>query len=156
MRTAALPDRITVTARLSGQPLVGAFFEVELPMTRKNSFRILVGPAEEDGASSLARADAVARVREEIELFPMDYVGLESGWTGEVVLAAVDRPAIRRLRTAYETWGETGGYPDGFLGLLDLLDARLAMSKATEPIEVSFKVEPEETLVRVLPRLVAE
>jgi hypothetical protein len=43
MSAASLPDRIIPTARLSGHPLAGAFFEVELPMTRKNSFRILLG-----------------------------------------------------------------------------------------------------------------
>ncbi len=51
MTTALLPDRITITARLSGHPLAGAFFEIELPMTRKNSFRELIGPASENGAA---------------------------------------------------------------------------------------------------------
>lgn len=156
MSAASLPDRIIVTAQLSGHPLAGAFFDVELPMTRKNSFRILLGPTSEDGASSLTRTDILAKVKEEIDLFPMDYVGLEAGWTGELVVRVVDRPAIRRLRTAHETWGELGGYPDGFLELLDQLDARLALSKPTEPIDVSFEVEPADARVRVVPSTVAD
>jgi hypothetical protein len=156
MSTASLPDRISVLAQVSGHRLAGAFFEIELPMTRKNSFRILLGPAGDDGASSITRAEMHAKAREEVDLFPMDYVGLEAAWTGEVIARAINRPAIRRLRAAHETWGEMGGYPEGFLQHLDDLDARLASNDPADPIQVSFEAEPTDARVRIDSRAVGD
>jgi len=152
----AVPDRVAAAAKIAGHPLHGAFFEVELPMTRKNSFSILLGPADDGGTCSLTRNELLAKVKEEVDLFPMDYVDLPLGWTGEVVVAAVDRSGVRRLRSGYATWAEIGGYPEKFLELLDHLDSRLARNAPAEPIEVAIDVEPRDIPVRVLPRVVGE
>jgi hypothetical protein len=148
-----VPDRIAVTAHISGHALNGAFFEIELPMRRKNSFRILLGPTDAGGTVSLTRNELLAKAKQEEELFPMDYVDLQSGWTGEVVVAGVDRAAIRTLRSAFATWSEAGGYPERFLPLLDELDERLAAASPAEPIEVAVDVVPSDIPVRILPRL---
>jgi hypothetical protein len=148
-----IPDRVVLAAKVAGDPLHGALFEIELPMRRKNSFRLLVGPTDESGTCSLARTELLAKMKEEIDLFPMDYVGLDAGWTGDVVVAAVDRAAVRRLRKAYAIWGETGAYPEGFLELLDALDALLAPNAPDEPFDVAVDVDPRVIPVRVLPRV---
>jgi hypothetical protein len=152
----AVPDRLAITAHISGRALSGAFFEIELPMRRKNSFRILLGPADEGGTASLSQNELLAKAKQEEELFPMDYVDLQSGWTGEVVVASVNRAAVRRLRSAFATWSQTGGYPEGFLQLLDDLDARLASTSPVEPIEVAVDIEPNDIPVRVLSRAIGD
>lgn len=146
---ASLPSRIMVVSRLSDRPLPGALVELELPMTRKNSFRLLFGPAAADGSVTIVGDEISAKVAEERNLFPMDYAGLEQGWTGEVVVRAVDRSAVERLRHAFETWGSVGSWPAKFPALLDDLEGRLAEGGEPNVIAVSVEVAPGDALVRV-------
>jgi hypothetical protein len=58
--------------------------------------------------------------------------------------------------TAYETWGQSGGFPQGFTQLLDQLDSRLARVGATQPIDVSFEPEPNDASIMIVPAYVSD
>lgn len=140
-----------LSAAVANEGLPGAWFEVAFPMQRKNNYGFPAGPADTEGRLTLTAADLTARVREEIDLFPMDYVGLAAGWTGELVIRAVNRPALARLRDAHATWGSTGYYPPGFLTDLDRLDDALSVHLPSTPIVVSAASEADkEVPVRIV------
>lgn len=156
MTRVILPDRLVLRAAIAGEPLRGAFFDVELSMARKNSFRLLIGPADARGEASISHEGIDVKVRSELDLFPMDYLGLDAAWTGVVVVRAVDRDALRRLRSAHETWGSTGGYPTGFPDLVEALEAGLAAFDPAEPIEVEAVAQGGNARVRVDPKTVGQ
>ena len=143
MTTSSLPDRLHLSATVEGIPLRGAIFEVELPMTRKNSYVLPFGVADADGILIIT-GDEIARFSHEVnELFLMDYVGLGAGWTGEIRVRAANRDAIARLRNAYATWGDSGIYPPGFALWLDDLEETLAPLHSTAVLHVTARGEPE-------------
>jgi hypothetical protein len=145
-----LPSRLMLTAAVADEGLAGAWFEVELPMQRKNNYGFPAGPADTEGRLTLTAADLTASVREEIDLFPMDYVGLTAGWTGELVVRAVNRPAVARLRDAHATWGDAG-YSPGFMADLDRLDGALSVHPPSTPIVVFAAIEADKEMpVRIV------
>lgn len=113
-------------AGVDGTPLPGAWFEVHLPMSRKNPYGLLLGPADERGELRISGAQLLGEARRIIDLFPMDYVSVEAAATGECDVRAVNRPGVERLRTAYETWRDTGYYPPDFSERMAELDLRLS------------------------------
>jgi hypothetical protein len=97
-----VPTEIRVVAFVGDRPLAGAWFEVELPMHRKNSYTLLFGPADERGAVTISRQQLVRSVSQVNHLFPMDYTRLQ-GWTREVVIKPVNR--IRPpSRSSCDSW----------------------------------------------------
>jgi hypothetical protein len=136
-----VPNEIRVVAFVGDRPLAGAWFEVELPMHRKNSYTLLFGPADERGAVTISRQQLVRSVSQVNHLFPMDYTGLQ-GWTREVVIKPVNRPAIDRLRRAHGTWGETDLYPPAFEEQLRLVERRLRDAPSSSCIEVHAEADP--------------
>lgn len=142
MSTAALPQKFVILSQVGGQPLGRAWFEFELPMRRKDSYRLPVGPADPSGELRIGDAQLRAAVKRVGDLFPMDYVGIDGGWTGEILVHPVDRVALTRLRGAYATWGHTGSYPRDFPKRLDELEGTLASLRGELPIDVSATAEP--------------
>jgi hypothetical protein len=142
MNDPALPHRLAVVARAGDQPLPGAWFELELPMRTKCSYRVPVGPADENGEFRVSDAELRSAVERINDLFPMDYVGLNAGWTGELVLRPVDRQVLARLQDAYLTWRETGFYPARFAEHLAALKRTLDSLPREAPLQVTATVEP--------------
>jgi hypothetical protein len=147
MTTPTLPARLDLSATVEGIPLRGAIFEVELPMTRKNSYVLPIGVAGADGTLTIA-GDEIARFAQQVNnLFLMDYVGLGAGWTGEIRVRPVNRDAIARLRSAYATWRDSGIYPPDFPAWLDDLEANLTPLHPTALIQVRARSEHPGTKV---------
>lgn len=139
-------EELVVRARVGRTSLARAWFEVHLPMTKKNAYGLLFGPADAEGELRVSQADLLGDARRIIDLFPMDYVTLEAASTGECSVRAVNRSAIERLRGAYETWSETGYYAADFLEQMSALDARLAELRPEAQIDVDASMTPPEAL----------
>ena len=140
MAEPTMPQSLDVVVVVGAHPVPGALIEVELPMRRKNTYRFPMGPADSSGRLHVT-GDQLERWTLQINaLFLMDYVGLDAGWTGEVILRPVGRGGIERLRQAHSTWGHTGLYPPDFLADLARLEHALAATDDALPIEVT--VEP--------------
>ena len=84
---------------MSGRPLAGAWFEIELPMRSKNSYAIPIGPADETGQLVVSGSRLRELIHEINHLFPTDYAGLDR-WNGELRVRPVNRPALERLHGA--------------------------------------------------------
>ena len=128
MPETALPEELRVSVTADAGPVSGAWIEMRLPMSHKNDFNLLFGPADEHGRLVLNPSKIEAAARLIGDLFPMDYVGLAAGWSGELMLSAVDRASISRLRRASELWTGQGLYPDDFSDQMDQLAERLGES----------------------------
>jgi hypothetical protein len=140
MHAHELPAEISATVTVGTTPLPGGLLEVELPMRQKNSFRFPLGPADSNGHLRITADDLAARARRINDLFPMDYVGLKAAWTGEVILKAVGRGGVRRLRQAHKTWSHTGVYAPDFRSQLDRLERALAA--IDDHVPVAVEVDP--------------
>jgi hypothetical protein len=114
-------------------------------MDRKNNYRFTVGPADDAGGLHVSGTELRGSTVRINDLFPMDYVGLDAGWTGDLTVRAVDRKALERLRRAHETWGATGYYPDGFTDHLDALERALSTLPGGVTLTVVVAIEPPES-----------
>jgi|HubBroStandDraft_6_1064221.scaffolds.fasta_scaffold387968_3 hypothetical protein len=137
-----VPAAVTVAASADGEPLPHAWFDFELPMRRKNTYRMPIGPAGDDGTLRVEGATLTGITKRINDLFPMDYVGLAAGWSGELVVRACNREDVARLRRGYDTWGGTGFYPPDFLDQLDRLDATLRTIPSDALLTLTVAVEP--------------
>jgi len=142
MTPASLPSQLILSATVESSPLPGAWFELELPMARKNNYRLPVGPADERGRFMIAGGNIADVLKSINDLFPMDYVGPAAGWTGEIRIRPVNRSAVQRLRNAHSTWGHTGIYPPGFTESLDTLAGTLETLGSAAVIAVAAAAEP--------------
>ena len=115
---------------------------VDLPMFRKNSYRLLFGPTNEAGVVVITREDVSDQAREIVGLFPMDYIGLGPDWNGEVLLRPANLRAIERLRLGFATWGGTGIYPIDFLEQLEALQRQLDTVAPSTMIKLSLLSDP--------------
>lgn len=134
---------IRLVVRADGQPVPHGLFEVVLSMRRKNSYRLLLGPADEAGRLDVSRSQLEAETRRENDLFPMDYVGLSEGWTGEIKIRPVAVHDLKRLREGFAIWRESGSFPEDYAEQLDHLERSLAKWPATARLTVEFAVEPK-------------
>jgi hypothetical protein len=82
-------------------------------MTCKNSYHIVVGPADNAGEILVSGSELAAEVYRAIELAMMDYVPLPAGWTGEIIIRPVTTADLGQLRHGYETWKASGAFPKG-------------------------------------------
>jgi hypothetical protein len=137
-----LPAAVDVLVTTDGRPLPGAIVEIELPTKHKNNFRFPVGPTAQDGHMHISGSELADRAREINDLFPMDYVGLEASWTGELIVKPVNRQDIQRLRAAHATWAHTGFYPDDFTAQLDRLASTLADLATDTTLAVVATTDP--------------
>jgi hypothetical protein len=94
-------------------------------MRRKNSYRFSLGPTDAEGELRITAEQLSGMARNINSFFLMDYVGLDAGWTGEIIIKPVDQKGLTRLRGAYETWGESGFYGSDFASDLDRLESAL-------------------------------
>jgi hypothetical protein len=111
-------------------------------MSRKNSYTLPFGPADEQGQLVVSGNRLLASIQQINDLFPMDYSGLE-GWTGELRVKPVNRPAIERLRRAYELWSETGFYPADFEHELERLEQALEATPGQTTLSLEAETMPE-------------
>lgn len=142
MTSSTLPATLRLSAAIGDSPLSAAFFELVLPMVRKNSYRLPVGPADECGRLVLSRDEIEDTIHRINDLFPMDYLGLQAGWSGEVHVQPVNRSGVQRLRNAIATWGHTGIYSAALVEGLVTLDRFLAAVEPSALIRVTSSAEP--------------
>jgi hypothetical protein len=107
MTTPALPDSVMIAVEAGGRPLAGAWVVLRLGTTRKNPHGMLVGPMNGDGEVVLLRDTIEENVDHELEMTPMDYVGLK-GWDGSITVEAMNRDRVRRAISAIDTWKDLG------------------------------------------------
>ncbi len=132
------PREIRLAARIDGQPLAGGWLEIEIPMSRKNSYTIPLGPADDRGKLAVSGPRLRALVQLVNDLFPMDYSGID-GWTGELRVIPVNQAAIRRLRRAQDLWQDTDFYPDDFEQQLTELELVFQAAQPTARLEVEIE-----------------
>lgn len=138
----ALPSRLELSLSLRDQPLPGGWVFVDLPMYRKNSYRLFFGPTDDAGVVVITRQELAERVHETNSVFPMDYIGLGPDWTGEVSLRPVNLQAIEQLRTGFATWESAGFYPSDFLDQMDALEQRLMLVPADTKLKLALQSDP--------------
>jgi len=139
---AALPSRLEISLSLRDEPLVGGWLFVDLPMYRKNSYRLFFGPTDDGGVVVITREQLAEQARETNNFFVMDYVGLGPDWTGEVSLRPVNLQAIEGFRTGFATWESAGFYPRDFLEQMDALAQRLTAAPADTVIKLALLSDP--------------
>jgi hypothetical protein len=107
MTASPLPNSVTIAVEARGEPLPGAWVLLRLGTTRKNPHGMLVGPMNSDGEIVLWRETIEENVEHELEMTPMDYVGLE-GWDGVITVEAMNRDRVRRAIAAVDVWRDLG------------------------------------------------
>jgi hypothetical protein len=137
-----LPSRLEISLCLGDEPLPGGWVLVGLPMSRKNSYRLLFGPTNTVGLVVVTSQDLSGGAQEINNLFLMDYVGLGPEWSGEVLLRPVTLPAIEHLRVGFATWRHTGLYPGDFAEQMDSLEERLSAVAPNTMIQLSLLADP--------------
>lgn len=130
--TPTLPVQLLLLASVKGTPLPGAWFAITLQMTTKNPYRLLFGPASQDGALAIGREDILREVKKVRDLFLMDYIDPSLGWTGGLEVHALSRSDIANVLVAYDTYRASGVYPPDLSERLTQLDVALADHEAEE------------------------
>jgi hypothetical protein len=138
----ALPSRLEIFLSLRDQALAGGWVFVDLPMYRKNSYRLFFGPTDDDGLVVITREELAEQARKTNNFFVMDYVGLGPDWTGEVSLRPVNLQAIEQVRTGFATWESAGFYPSDFLEQMDALEQRLTLVPADTKLKLALLSDP--------------
>src|SRR5262245_54195658 len=137
-----LPKTLSLSAYANGDPLPGALFRIELPMSRKNDYVFLIGPADEAGRYEATGAQLEAETQRTNSLLLMDFVGLGAGWTGEINVQAVGRNGLRLARQGYDTWAAADVFPADYVDWLDRLEAELARLSSTAELTVECVIDP--------------
>jgi len=127
-----LPLQLLLLASVNGTPLPGAWFALTLPMTAKNPYRLLFGPASSLGRLTIDREDVQREIKKVRDLFLMDYVDPGIAWTGVLEVHVLNRSDIANVLLAYDTYRVTGVYPADLPEKLTELDAALADHEAGE------------------------
>jgi hypothetical protein len=121
-----LPEELHLNAYGGGMPLSGAWFVLTLQMSTKNSYRLLFGPASPEGMLTISREDIRRQVTKVRDLFLMDYVDPDIGWTGVLEVAALNRSAIANVLLAHDTYRAAGVYPNDISETLTELEVVLS------------------------------
>jgi hypothetical protein len=118
------PDTITIELRADGLPWPGGWALLRVPMSAKNDFNLVVGPADDAGVITRSWADVVADCDRQRDLFLMDYGDPRILWSGSVAVEPMDSEAVYRVLDAYRVFGPAF-YPPGFESAMRSLRARL-------------------------------
>ena len=124
----------------------GMFAFLKFVMARKNSFDLLFGPSDARGEIEVTRDRVLNEARKSMELFVMDYVDIESHWTGKLQVTPMNRQATTRALSAYRLFRRYE-YPPDYEKNLQAADAALSQvpklrlvavvqCKTSEPVEV--------------------
>jgi hypothetical protein len=140
-----LPNNINgnvgVTVLLAGIPTADLLVECELVMSAKNNYSFLYGPSNEVGRVPINVVDVLSRAQIEMNAFPMDYVGTDAGFTGEIRIYGTPLKRLNAALRAFRIFGSEfpSLYPDNFEAIvnksLDVLQGH-----ANEAISVSFEL----------------
>lgn len=117
-----IPEEVRLRATVGGAPLGGAWFSIVLPMRTKNPYRLIFGPASPSGGLVIRGENLLQEIGKIQDLFLMDYVDVDVGWTGRIEVRAMNRVDIGNLLLAYDTYGRVGIYPPGMVSSVTELE----------------------------------
>jgi len=103
----------------------GMFAFLKFVMARKNSFDLLFGPSDAEGGIEVTRDQVLNEARKSMELFAMDYMDIESYWTGKLQVTPMNREAVTRALSAYRLFRRYE-YPPDYEKNLQAADAALS------------------------------
>ena len=126
-----IPDSLDITTLTDGLPAAHMLVFLKFLASRKNPHNMLFGPSGPDGKISISRTQLLAEAKKTMDLFLMDYVGIEAAWTGTLVVTPLNREAISRARSAFQRFASYN-YPANYKETLDAADAALAQAPSAK------------------------
>ena len=140
-----LPTAINATVYLDSQPAPGMFVRVRLSCRQKNSYDLIFGPTLGDGTVSINQSSLMAAAQRERSLFPMDYLELETEFTGDMLIEPLNALELQRALRAVRLFGSET-YPENYVA--DLTNALSILAKRPAAVSIAVNVEGSGLTVR--------
>lgn len=121
----AIPS-LSITVRHEGRPVAGLLVNVEVKVSRKNHYRVLAGPTNEDGHALLAASDILSSAKADVDFAPMDYDPIEAVFTGEFSGDVMTEERIAKALHAYDEFKDVYAYAPGYAARLQFAVARIS------------------------------
>lgn len=129
-----LPSAIEVIVTSDQNPREGVLIKLMLGMIRKNSYSYILGPTNSEGKAQIQKCELLSQADKSLELALMDYLPLESGYTGEIEAKVMNKKDIDKAIEAYEIYGPCK-YPERYI---EILKHAITESMPTKEIKVEI------------------
>ena len=139
-----IPDDIEVVISAGGRPVPQMLAMMKFVAAQKNSFNFVFGPSNDSGYIRATRAEIVAESQKDRDFFPMDYGEIEFVWAGTLIVTPMNREAVSRARSAFQTF-RLYPYAANYKESLDAADAALSAIPAVE-LTASVRCFPSENI----------
>jgi hypothetical protein len=120
-----LPAKIRLVIRVNELPMAGLLARLEFPMMRRSHFEFIFGPSDAAGKILISAAELRDEARKSMELCPMDFMEIDSGWTGQLVVTPVNLPSAGNALEAVRLFKDfpfRKGYEAALLASRELLN----------------------------------
>jgi len=118
MNEVALPDIMRFLVEMEGIPIPGILLTVTFKVTRKNHHGQIHGPSDAKGIVEVRIQEVLSQAKEDCNLFMMDYMPLESVFSGTIEVSVMDEEDIVGALHAYDMFSCAFPYPSGYVEML--------------------------------------
>jgi len=133
-----IPEILNCRAYLNGSPVSGLMLQVNIGMSRKNSYSFIFGPTDSKGYAALERSRILKEAKAQLEVSLMDFDPIEEGFNGEIKVIAMSKNDIRRALNAFQLYDSVIEYSKYYKQNLEKAMAS-SKSKDARKIEVEIK-----------------
>ena len=130
-----VPESIEVTVTSGQEPRKGLLVQLVLGMSGKNDYSFLLGPTNSEGKTQIQKSYLLCEADRCLRLALMDYLPIESGYSGKIKAKVMDGADIKRAIEALDLYSPT----ESSEGRQEMLKNALAVADSLNGVVVEIK-----------------